>query len=64
MANTWRTHMSIVHENEHMPYTYRTVHIPLTDEQIEALANRPVVGMDRGLPVYEEVYNSWLENYK
>jgi hypothetical protein len=61
LADTHRTHMAIVHENECMPYRRRTVQIELTPEQMAAIAPR-VVGSDRGQDVHEELVTSWLEN--
>ena len=59
-ANTWRTTVAVVHENQELPYSFRTVRVELTDEQMKALEPR-VVGQDGTIDVYEDIYNSWLE---
>ena len=60
LADTWRTYMSVVHENEHRPYGRRTVQITLTPEQQEAI--RPqCVGQGGGVEKYELVLDCWLE---
>lgn len=63
LANTHRTYVAIVHENEHVPYRRRTVTIELTPEQVALLEPR-VVGIDGGKEVYEEHLACWLENEK
>lgn len=60
LADTHRTRMAIVHENESIPYQRRTVQIELTPEQMAAIAPRKV-GFENGCDVYEEMYSSWLE---
>ena len=60
MLGTERTRMAIIHENEWMPYSRRTVHIKLTDEQREQLAPRKV-GFSSGRDVYEEIGDVFLE---
>ena len=52
--------MAINHENQAFPYSYRTLKIPLTDEQNRMLA-RARLGTDRGNAVHEELYTSHLE---
>lgn len=59
-ANTHRNRMALIHEGERFPYQYRTVQIELTPEQ-QAMLKPEEVGSERGQPVYEEIYNSWLE---
>ena len=60
MANTWRTCMAITHENSYLPYSYRTVQIELTPEQVAALAPRKL-GVNCGKDVFEERCGVWLE---
>lgn len=54
LADTYRTYIAVVHENEHVPYRRRIVTIELTPEQMEAIKPRKV-GKDRGKDVYEEL---------
>ena len=60
LADTWRTYMSVVHENEHRPYGRRTVQITLTPEQQEAIRPRKV-RRGGGFEKYETVLDCWLE---
>ena len=60
LADTHRTMVSIVYENDHMPYRRRTVQIELTPEQREALAPR-YLGRDGKEAAHEEVLDCWLE---
>ena len=60
-ANTHRTYMAITHENESFPYTFRTVRIELTEEQVKKL-ERKVVGVIGETDRKEEIFNSWLED--
>lgn len=61
LADTHRTYVAVVHENEHVPYRRRTVTIELTPEQVAQLAPRRV-GVSQGADVYEETLTCWLEN--
>ena len=60
MADTYRTEIAIVHEQSFMPYTFRTVQIELTEEQMKLLEPREV-GARNGEPVFEERAEAWLE---
>jgi len=60
MVNIQRTRIAIVHENSYMPYTYRTVQVELTEEQMSAIRPRKT-GFERGEDVWEERGNVWLE---
>lgn len=60
MEDRWRTECAIVHENEHVPYGRRTVHIELTPEQLKQIEPR-YLG-NRGLTkIYEHHGQCWLE---
>lgn len=61
MLDTYRTRMSIVFENEHIPYRQRLVTIELTEGQAAKLLPREV-GSDGGNPVFEEIGQVWIEN--
>lgn len=56
MANTYRTEVSIVHENDHHPYIRRTVQIELTEEQ-RAQLEPQLLAPER----HEEILDCWLE---
>ena len=60
LADTLRTRIAIIHENEVCPYRRRTVQIVLTEDQRAALRPRSV-GESSGRPVFEEVLDCWLE---
>ncbi len=60
LADTHRTYIAVVHENEHVPYRKRIVTIELTPEQLKAIEPRKV-GVDRGKAVYEELLDVMLE---
>jgi hypothetical protein len=60
MADEHRTYMSIVHENEHVPYGKRSVRIPLSEKQRAMLEPRKV-GVSKGRDVFEVVHDCWLE---
>jgi ACT domain-containing protein len=64
MADTQRTYISIVHENEHKPYGRRTVQIELTDEQRRQLEPRYTGNISPGAEQYEEVLYCWFEPVK
>ena len=59
-ADQWRTYLAIVHENQGMPYSYRSVQITLTPEQQELLAPR-IVGQKGASDVHETIYQCFLE---
>lgn len=59
-ADTLRTRMAIVHENEHLDYSRRTVHVELTAEQVAQLQPR-VIGTEYGKSVTEEIDRVFLE---
>jgi len=59
-ANTHRTRIAILHENQAFPFSFRTVRIALTPEQEKKIAPLQV-GTENGKPVTEERYNAWLE---
>lgn len=61
MVNTWRTSMAITHENSYMPYTYRTVQVELTPEQLKVLEPRKL-GVNCGKDAVEERGQVWLED--
>ena len=63
MLNTQRTYIAIVHENEHIPYGRRTIHVELTTEQIEKLRPK-CVGSNGGKVVLEEVGEVFLETLR
>ena len=60
-ANIHATACAVEHLNEHIPFTYRTVQIELTDEQMKQLQPKEV-GHSRGEKVFEIIHNSWLED--
>ncbi len=60
LADTHRTYVAIVHENEHVPYRKRIVTIELTPEQMEAIKPRKI-GEMQGKEVYEELLDVILE---
>src|SRR5690606_30575618 len=60
MLHTDRTRMSIVHENEHIPYRRRLGTIELAEGQAAKLLPREV-GSDGGNPVFEEIGQVWIE---
>lgn len=60
MVDTHRNRIALIHENSTMPYRMRTVHIKLTEEQLELL--RPQwVGTNQGEDIFEELGEVWLE---
>lgn len=59
-ADQWRTYLSIVHENQEMPYTFRSVQITLTPEQQELLTPR-ILGKNGSSDVHETIYQCFLE---
>lgn len=61
LVNTLRTRVAVVHENDHLPFSRRTVQIELTPDQEAAIAGR-VVGTWQGEDVFEEIGGCWLEN--
>lgn len=61
MLDTHRTRMSIVHENEHIPYGRRLVTIELTEAQAAKLLPRKV-GSECGNPIFEEIGEVWLDD--
>ncbi len=61
LADTQRTYVSITCENEHRPYSKRTVTLELTAEQL--LQVKPRYTGDRGnARTYEEVLEVFVEN--
>lgn len=60
MVDTFRTRTAINYENSWLPYSYRTVQVELTPEQIEQLSPRRV-GKELSQDVYEEIGQVWLE---
>jgi len=60
LADTHRTYVAVVHENEHVPYRKRIVTIELTPEQMEVIKPRKV-GEMQGKEVYEELLDVILE---
>jgi DNA-binding MarR family transcriptional regulator len=60
LADTYRTYVAAVYENEHRPYKKRIVTVGLTPEQEEAIRPREV-GMRNGARVYEEILDVILE---
>ena len=60
LADTHRTTVAIVHENEHIPYRRRTVHVKLTPEQLAQIEPRST-GWMSGEERFEEVVTCWLE---
>jgi hypothetical protein len=62
-VDSFRKEIALVHEDENFPYQFRTVQIQLTDEQVNQLQKKEI-GKRKGIPVFEEIYNSWLENEK
>ena len=63
MADTYRTYIAAVHENESFPYRKRIVQIELTPEQLEQLKPR-VTGWDSGSEMHEEILDCWFEKEK
>lgn len=61
MLDTHRTRISIIHENEHIPYRRRLVTIELTDDQATKLLPQKV-GSECGKPVFEEIGQVWIEH--
>ena len=61
LADTHRTYVAAVHENESVPFRRRVVTNELTAEQVAQLAPR-VVGQSGGKDVLEETLTCWLEN--
>ena len=61
MEDRLRTEISIIHENQCVPYDRRTVHIPLTDEQIAMIEPR-FLGHSGGQKRYEDIGSVWLED--
>lgn len=61
LADTHRTYIAAVHENESVPYRRRTVTIELTAEQVQQLAPRQV-GNVAGKVIFEETLTCWMEN--
>lgn len=59
-ANTYRNEIAVIHENQSIPWTFRTVQIRLTNEQREQLRPK-CLGSSAGKSRHEELYNSWLE---
>jgi hypothetical protein len=43
------------------PIRRRTVHIPLTEAQMKAIAPKPSEASHDGLPHYESIGEAWLE---
>jgi len=60
MVNTYRTRIAVIHENDHLPYSRRTVHVELTPEQMDAIKPRHL-GVECGQDVCEEYGRVWLE---
>ena len=60
LANTLRTEIALIHENESRPYERRTVTLQLTDEQIAAIRPR-FVGSNGGADRYEEILNVFID---
>lgn len=60
LADTTRTTIAVIHENEHKPYKKRAMRIRLTDEQEQALQPYPT-GILNGEDTYEEILECWLE---
>ena len=52
--------MAVMHENSYLPYTYRTVHIDLTPDQLCALRPKSL-GTNCGKEVFEEIGAVYLE---
>lgn len=61
LADTQRTYIAIVHENEHLPYRRRSVTIELTPEQAALLTPRSTGGRD-GIETREEIAGCFIEN--
>ena len=61
LADTYRTYVAHVYENEHMPYRRRVVMISLTPEQEAAIAPQ-VVGMDSGVEKHEEIIECFISH--
>ncbi len=60
MVDTQRNRVAIIHEGQSMPYSKRTVHIKLTEEQLKQL--QPLcVGKEKGKDVFEELGDVWIE---
>lgn len=59
-ANTYRTYIGVVHENQFFPYEKRTVQIEFTEEQKELLKKR-FVGSSGNEKMYEEIFEAWIE---
>ncbi len=60
LADTHRTYVAVVHENEYVPYRKRIVTIELTPEQMEKIKPRKI-GEMQGKEVYEELLDVILE---
>jgi hypothetical protein len=60
IANTWRTTVAVIHENQMLPYGKRSVTIELTPEQCKQLTLRKV-GTDRDRDVYEEIFDCFVD---
>lgn len=60
ILNTTETYLRLVHENEYVPYGRRTVHIPLTPEQMEMLRLK-YTGRHDGSDRHEVIGEVWLE---
>lgn len=60
LVDRWTTTCELEHLGEYHPSEKRTVHIPLTASQMEALRLREV-GTRGGEAVYEEIDSVWLE---
>ena len=61
IADTYRTEIAIIHENEHRPYGRRVVTIDLSPEQEKALELRKV-GMRGMKAVKEEILDCFVSN--
>jgi len=62
LVNTYEKEMALRYHNADFPYRFRTIEIPLTDEQNRMIARRPLGVIEYGSEeMYEELYNAHLE---
>ena len=60
-ADTLRTYIAAIHENEQVPYKRRSVTIELTNEQLAQLEIR-TLGHANGTDWKEEIISCFVEN--
>ena len=60
LADTTPTYIALVHENQHRPYSKRTVTLPLTPEQ-QALIEPRETGHINGKVMHEVILDCFVE---